>query len=72
MFSHFLRRAGASPRSPSSTICVIPRTKGIRMNVPDIRELPDMMSASEGGGGSWKSGCFKGGCVNFVELFGIM
>ena len=25
-----------------------------------------MMSASEGGGGSWKSGHSKGGCVNFV------
>ena len=25
-----------------------------------------MMSASEGGGGSWKSGHSKGGCVNFI------
>ena len=25
-----------------------------------------MMSASEGGGGSWKSGRSKGGCVNFI------
>ena len=55
MFSHFQRRAGASPRSPSSTICVISRTKGIRTNVPDIRELPDMMSASEGEGGHGKA-----------------
>ena len=31
-----------------------------------LRELPDMMSAPEGGGGSWKSGCSKGGCANFV------
>ena len=30
------------------------------------REHPDMMSASEGGGGSWKSGHSKGGCVNFT------
>ena len=30
-----------------------------------LRELPDMMSASEGGGGLWKSGRSKGGCVNF-------
>ena len=27
---------------------------------------PDMMSASEGGVGSWKSGRSKGGCVNSV------
>ena len=27
-----------------------------------IRELPDMMSASEGGGGSWKSSCSWLGC----------
>ena len=27
-----------------------------------------MMSASEGGGGSWKSGCGKGGCLNFIAL----
>ena len=32
----------------------------------DTREHPDMMSASEGGGGSWKSGRSKGGCVNFI------
>ena len=25
-----------------------------------------MMSASEGGGGSWKSKCSKGGSVNFI------
>ena len=25
-----------------------------------------MMSASEGGEGSWKSGRSKGGCVNFI------
>ena len=25
-----------------------------------------MMSALEGGGGSWKSGCSEGGCVNFI------
>ena len=31
-----------------------------------LREHQDMMSAPEGGGGSWKSGCRKGGCVNFV------
>ena len=31
-----------------------------------LRELPDMKSASEGGGGSWKSGCSEGGCVNFI------
>ena len=31
-----------------------------------LRERPDMMSASEGGGGSWKSGRSKGGCVNFI------
>ena len=30
------------------------------------REPPDMMSASEVGRGSWKSGLSKGGCVNFV------
>ena len=30
----------------------------------DVRELPDMMSASEGGGGSWESGHSKAGCVN--------
>ena len=36
---------------------------------PDIgvvREHPDMMSASEGGGRSWKSGSSKGGCMNFI------
>ena len=31
-----------------------------------LRECSDMMSASEGGGGSWKSGCTKGGCMNFI------
>ena len=31
-----------------------------------IRDLPDMMSASEGGGGSWKCGRSKGGFVNFI------
>ena len=31
-----------------------------------LRELPDMMSASEGEGVSWKSRCSMGGCVNFV------
>ena len=25
-----------------------------------------LMSASEGGGGSWKSGHSKGGCMNFI------
>ena len=30
-------------------------------------ERPDMMSALEGGGGSWKSGHSKGGCVNFIQ-----
>ena len=29
-------------------------------------ELPDMMSALEGGGGSWKSGHSKGGSLNFI------
>ena len=33
---------------------------------PMIRELPDMMSASEEGGGLWKSGHSKEGCVNFI------
>ena len=28
--------------------------------------LPDMMSASEGGGGSWKSRCSKVGSGNFI------
>ena len=28
-------------------------------------KLPDMMSATEGGGGLCKSGRSKGGCVNF-------
>ena len=31
-----------------------------------VWELPDMMSASEGGAGSWKSGRSKGGCMNFL------
>ena len=30
------------------------------------RELPDMMSGLEGGGGSWKSACSQGGCSNFI------
>ena len=30
------------------------------------RERPGMMSASEGGGGSWNSGSSKGGCLNFI------
>ena len=30
------------------------------------REPPDMMSASEGGRGSWESRCSKGGCENFM------
>ena len=30
------------------------------------RVPPDMMSASEGGRGSWKSGCSKGGGMNLV------
>ena len=29
--------------------------------------VPDMMSASVGGGGLWKRGHSKGGCVNFIE-----
>ena len=28
--------------------------------------LPDMMSASQGRGQLWKSGCSKGGCLNFL------
>ena len=28
-----------------------------------FRELPDMMSATKGGGGSWKGGHNEGGCV---------
>ena len=31
-----------------------------------VREHPDMMSASEGGGGLWKSRRSKGGCVNCI------
>ena len=31
-----------------------------------LRGPPDMMSASEGGGGSWKSRHSRGDCVNFV------
>ena len=31
-----------------------------------VGERPDMMFASEGGGGSWKSVCSKGGCMNFM------
>ena len=31
-----------------------------------LGEHPDMMSAWEGGGGSWKSGRSKGGRVNFI------
>ena len=30
------------------------------------KEPPDMMSASEGAGGSWKSGHSKGGCMDFI------
>ena len=31
------------------------------------REHPDMMSyISEGGGGSWKNGRCKGGCMNLI------
>ena len=33
-----------------------------------VGELPDMMSTSEGGGGSWKSGGSKGGCLHFIVL----
>ena len=31
-----------------------------------LRELPYMMSSSEGEGGSWKGGHRKGGCLNFI------
>ena len=31
-----------------------------------LRELQDMMSTLEGEGGSWKSGCSKGGCMNLI------
>ena len=34
---------------------------GGRVAVRRPRELPHMMSASEGGRGSWKSGCSRGG-----------
>ena len=32
-----------------------------------VREHPDMMSASEEGGGSWRSGRSRGGCLNFIQ-----
>ena len=32
-----------------------------------VRDLPDMMSASEGVVGSWKSRHNKGGCLNFQQ-----
>ena len=35
----------------------------IKMNWLLLGEHPDMMSTSEGGGRSWKSGPIKGGCV---------
>ena len=31
-----------------------------------LLKLPDMMSASQGGGGSWKSRCSKGCWLNFI------
>ena len=42
------------------------RGTALRCAIHQPRERPNMMSALEGGGGSWRSGCTKGGCMNSI------
>ena len=49
-------------RCLANNFSIVEKTSG----AVSLRVRPGMMSASEGGGGSWESVHSKGGCVNFV------
>ena len=55
--SLLLAAAAAATGAGGAASFADPRSFSRQVPIKPARELPDMMSASEGEGGSWKSGC---------------